>query len=616
MTQTAPPLSASVPARAAGSNFAAFLSLAVGLLFCLGTGFVVFGATGRDDSHISFWSAHALSQYGQIVNYNGERVEQSSSLLHVLILALLNKLTGVPIPTLGWVMSVVCGAGTIILAASYAKRLGPVARIVTPILMGTAPPLIYWTFGAMEAPLVALLGLLVVGNSAAYLERDGARPPWGLAAAQLGFLLVRPEAPFVLFTWVLFSFGAAFVLAGPGAARAVLSRKFVVVLGVLALLTALVFAGRLLYFGVLWPQPVYAKTSGQPMQRLLRGLGYISKNFFWPGSYVLWLPGCAGAVWALCASRKSGGETTPGTPAWGLFLAATWTLASLLVIALIGGDWMEVGRFMLTALPGAALMAGFLLQKVWDALDARQQPRLVATGAVVLVCIWHLHAVYSLVRRTDAMTTGTVLWARHQDAPIMRDFQSVEKWNRIHLRDITIAAQLNRLVGELHTQTGKPVTIMSQQAGLVMYYVMNQHFGEAKFIDSLGLTTRDFTSCSVTRNLGGNARGLNYSLDALLPRWPEVQRDCGIEKPEIIFDLSQGFMRAAVKSGYTVVYWQDGKILSGSKLFPGSRVRARQGIALRNDLVRFVHPGVFLPAPWREPVQNALLDPETAQADE
>ncbi|AUX28516.1 MULTISPECIES: hypothetical protein [Sorangium] len=47
-------------------------------------GFVLLSAPGHDDSHITYWAAHTLEEHGQILNYNGERVEQSSSLAHVL----------------------------------------------------------------------------------------------------------------------------------------------------------------------------------------------------------------------------------------------------------------------------------------------------------------------------------------------------------------------------------------------------------------------------------------------------------------------------------------------------------------------------------------------------
>jgi hypothetical protein len=61
-------------------------------------GLTLFPASGRDDIYITYWAAHTLSEYGQILNYEGLRVEQSSSLLHVLLLSVLHLSTHVDVP--------------------------------------------------------------------------------------------------------------------------------------------------------------------------------------------------------------------------------------------------------------------------------------------------------------------------------------------------------------------------------------------------------------------------------------------------------------------------------------------------------------------------------------
>lgn len=62
-------------------------------------------SAGRDDAFITYWAAHAIARFGEIVNYDGDRVEQSSSLLHTVILAILHAVTGVNLPTLGVTVS-------------------------------------------------------------------------------------------------------------------------------------------------------------------------------------------------------------------------------------------------------------------------------------------------------------------------------------------------------------------------------------------------------------------------------------------------------------------------------------------------------------------------------
>ncbi|HNL92071.1 MAG TPA: hypothetical protein PKH01_04140, partial [Pseudomonadales bacterium] len=58
------------------------------LLLLLGGFFLGFSG-GVDDAHITYWAAESLVRNGEILNYNLDRVEQSSSLLQVLVLGLL-----------------------------------------------------------------------------------------------------------------------------------------------------------------------------------------------------------------------------------------------------------------------------------------------------------------------------------------------------------------------------------------------------------------------------------------------------------------------------------------------------------------------------------------------
>jgi hypothetical protein len=66
---------------------------------------ILCGSTGHDDSHITFWQAHTLLAEGQLLNYNGERLEQSSSLLAIVLTALLSLLTPLSIVNSGYLIN-------------------------------------------------------------------------------------------------------------------------------------------------------------------------------------------------------------------------------------------------------------------------------------------------------------------------------------------------------------------------------------------------------------------------------------------------------------------------------------------------------------------------------
>ena len=96
------------------ANLRRSAAYAVPIIALLLAGLLLFPSARADDTHITYWAAHSLSQYGEILNYNGERVEQSSSLLHVLLLALLQRLTTLDVELMGKPFSVIFGIASVV----------------------------------------------------------------------------------------------------------------------------------------------------------------------------------------------------------------------------------------------------------------------------------------------------------------------------------------------------------------------------------------------------------------------------------------------------------------------------------------------------------------------
>ena len=100
-------------------------------------GLLLFPSAGHDDTHITCWPAYTLSHFGQILNYNGDRVEQSSSLLQVLLLAALHKVTRIDVVTLAKLSSIAFGIGTLLalftLVARSADRWAGLCAALVPI---------------------------------------------------------------------------------------------------------------------------------------------------------------------------------------------------------------------------------------------------------------------------------------------------------------------------------------------------------------------------------------------------------------------------------------------------------------------------------------------------
>ena len=87
----------------------------------LGLSIALFPSAGRDDAYITYWAAHTLREFGEIANINGAHIEQSTSLLHVLVLGVLSFVTKLSVPEIGPPMSVVFGIVTVIYTYEFAR---------------------------------------------------------------------------------------------------------------------------------------------------------------------------------------------------------------------------------------------------------------------------------------------------------------------------------------------------------------------------------------------------------------------------------------------------------------------------------------------------------------
>jgi len=93
--------------KLADKKYTQILLVVGAITLFLSQGLFLFSSAGRDDVHITYWAAETLVQTGKILNLNMEFVEQSTSLLHVVLLSILHILFGTDLPTLGALFSIV-----------------------------------------------------------------------------------------------------------------------------------------------------------------------------------------------------------------------------------------------------------------------------------------------------------------------------------------------------------------------------------------------------------------------------------------------------------------------------------------------------------------------------
>jgi hypothetical protein len=517
---------------------------------------VLFGASGRDDAYITYWPAHTLAAFGQILNYNGARLEQSTSLLDTAVLAGLSKLLPVSLPTLGYVTALVCGVVAVVVAQRLGDRLDPrPPAIVTGALVASSPFFVYWAVGSMEATLVALSLLLLLTAIAGLLS--GRRGGWaqaGLAASAFMYVAVRPEGAFIMLSAIG---GTAVTLAlfrsgrSPSPNLALLNGAAWIVASFVV-----VTAFRLVYFGEAFPNPVTAKTGGGRRATFDAGITYLRASLLHPWAILV------AAVLVVAVARTVKRPSPLIVLLW-MVLAAT-----VAEVVVTGGDWMEGGRMLVPAVPVVALIVAF-------GLADRAYGRYLAAALVVV----QLGATVSFAR---ASSTGAPIWSTIA-GPVPAASSSVatsvwaERRNRIHVRDVSFLPEVSAVVARLGANGG-PVTIASHQAGLVMYYLDLRNYHRITFIDQESLTTDAFRRCSA--GLPHSSEGEAMSFDY----WFAHLATCRVPMPDVVFDL--GTEPASIARYYTSVFQEPVvKIRDNTPVLVGTVVNGAQFLAVRNDLL-------------------------------
>jgi len=530
-------------------------------LACLALAVLFHTSGGQDDTYITYWPARTLAEQGQILNYNGERLEQSSSLSLVLLLALLYKLLPATLPTIGYLTGLALGAVTLLLAGRIGARAGQAhAWLVMPAL-GTVACFSYWATSGTETTLVAASELWMVLELDEVARKGATRRSWVALCACFVFVASRPESPLVaaavvtglaaasLSMWR--ASGAANVLSG----RAVL-RVALVVAGAIA--TLLTF--RRSYFGAWLPNPANMKADGF---NYVEGIGYVWHAFNANGPH--WF---AAFLLALLAALHTLATRSLRSPL--PIMVAALASAHLAFAVLSGGDWMNGARFLALAMP-ALVLSAFVTNVRW-----LQNVRVAGAITTLFVSANLLYAVQSL-RRNES--EGRPLWTVLELGSLFarevgqHGFSPVELGNNVHLRDAVTIYRFLPIVARITAAKRGPVWIMTGQAGMVGYHVMSRYFRRAKLLDLWSLTTRELYDCFPPNALSGGKYGSWIELEDAFRQLTQGGPGCHAPMPDIYYNECLGAEARATleKYGYVVLYEQTGTVQNGrgEPLFPG-----------------------------------------------
>jgi hypothetical protein len=556
-----------------------WLSALIPCAVLLGVGLVLFASTGRDDMHITYWPAYTLSHFGKIVNYNGEYVEQSSTMLYMLLLAAIHVVTMCPLPVLGKILSIVFGMATLIALNCMVTRMtNRVTGFAAAMMVSLSPGFLYWTFGGMEPTLVSFLGILVIMSVADYLEEPSRCSLFRPAFAMLSFELVRPEA-LVLLGCLLSSLFLIFgmkKLITPSFDAKTPCRRLARLLGVYLLLTMGIVGFRLWYFGLAFPQPVYAKSGGIHRKTIAMGWACVQRGL-WNRSRGMML---LGAIMFLSTMVIFIKQIRIQSMDLRYVLSLLYVVGYLSFVILVGGDWMEGGRFLVPFLPIFIAMIPLALtgvtRRAWLMVLLVLATVVVETRASVSLACSGTSSGIPVSSQISAWT----------EFPLEK-YTWFERHCSPNLRDMPVVTHLDRLVSCLVSQH-KPVTIMSAQMGFVSYYTAMNHFKDVRFIDKCGLTERSFTESPIIQNGARVSGGYRIPYESIFSHLSDLKNVEDRSGPDIIFDLSNCNQDTTIENaGYTILYRQHGKLMLDSRWLR-NEIKVDSFIAVRNDLVAFL----------------------------
>lgn len=573
--------------------------LCVGIAFLHGL-FLYSASSSMDDVYITYWVAKTLSNFGTIINYNGEVLEQSSSLLHVIILAVLHRLSGISLPNLGIYFSALMGGLTMLAAWRLACFLKVRSAWFVVLFCAWFPYLVYWSFTGLETTLVAFITVLLVYSTIRLLTEPVSLFVF-LSAVLLScaYIVTRPEAVFVMLAFLI---GIAFYLIGHNILLKKRNQltygktyyaKIAILIGINLAFFTLLSLWRYNHFGYMFPQPVYAKASGIHLERSIQGIEYLLEHFWIPSLVILMVL----AVFTLYRILSS---QTNERKRVAFVTIISFIVATFAFIVTSGGDWMMGGRFLVPILPLLVILGIYSITKL-----PKQMSRIVLIFLVLI-------ATFDTLKFFKSNWTIIPLpLAKSVYSQVLHDFELSEKevpWferaTREHLRDLPVITMLDTVIERLlatHQQT--PLTIFSGQMGITPFYIAQKYFGKVRFLDRFALTTTDFTLCPVTRHLYRGKYGIQLSLWYFLQlKFDEIQNKCLLQRPAIIYNLFKhrkgSNFEFLEKNGYKIVYVQFGKIATGVWLGQKKK-NSDQYIAVRNDLVPLI--GELNPSSYKWP---------------
>lgn len=303
-----------------------------------------------DDTFITLRFSRNLARWGEPIYNSGEKVEGYTSFVWMALVAL-----GVKFGMLAEDAVKIVGAasGVLLVASTWLlwKRVEP-TRIGTGVLVlagvVVSAPIAGWTLGGLETPLFAAMVALSIAQGAYACTRGGARSMAGVGLLLAITTLVRPEGA------ALFGVVGLIALALGRKRRGVWLRLAALVAGYLVVMLPFE-AWRLKYYGYPLPNTFYVKTSGSG-SLWPSGIKYIQlciREMGEPLTQIL-----IGALFVPARTLAFDPDHRSQVRRAALWMSRLFVLLLIPYIASVGGDFLDLYRFVAPIVPLIAVGVG------------------------------------------------------------------------------------------------------------------------------------------------------------------------------------------------------------------------------------------------------------------
>jgi arabinofuranosyltransferase len=344
-----------------------------------------------DDAFIALRYAKNLIDHHELAYNLGQRVEGFTSPLWVLLISVLGA-WGVPLVTATRALAVAASLGTFLALTVFWDELNAKAPwlVLPPALaLAVSAPFAAWTLGGLETPLFVATFTLALALIARHARRRDLRSCLQASLSVAFCTLCRPEGA------TLIAIGVVVLCLPSPASQERLWRCLLVWALPILLLVGGYELFRLRYYGYPLPNTFYVKTSGDGLwQRGLSYLGFAGGEFGWPlvgacllSQALLLMPG------SLLRWRR-GSESNLVL----LQITSAATVIHLLYVARIGGDFLDLYRFLTPLLPAAFAISTSAAGLLFSAIRGPLRFTVPALG----LCLLGAHAQNQLAMAREA----------------------------------------------------------------------------------------------------------------------------------------------------------------------------------------------------------------------